>query len=159
MEKLNTLIAVLAFILSFVSGVVSLFTYFKSLKRQKIIETIEAYRILQADVLDKFVSYSKRDVLDLLETQEYPDNDKAKKFYADCRALIAKIEHFAVGVNNDIYDFDTMDKLGGEHLIYLFKKVKPVIEYTRKNQDQEDRPYYCEFERMIEKLKTKHTII
>ena len=149
----SDIIALIALIVSIFSGAISLFNYYKSQIRQRRIDTIEAYRTLQTDVLDKFVSYPKKEVLKLVENL---DQEKVRKAYDDCRAMIAKCEHFAVGVNNRIYDFDTVDKLGGVHLIYLFDKLFPVIENTRSNQENNETPYYSEFEKMVGDLLSQH---
>ena len=151
--NISNIIAIIALAFSVVSGGISLFNYFTSQKRQCRIDTIEAYRTLQTDVLDKFVSYPKEEVLNLLDNLDEPEFRKA---YDDCRAMIAKCEHFAVGVNNKIYDFDTMDKLGGVHLIYLFDKLKPVIDNTRKNQNRNEVLYYSAFEKMVHDLMSLH---
>ena len=147
------IIALVALIVSIVSGIISLINYYKSQIRQRRIDTIEAYRTLQTDVLDKFVSYPKKEVLKLVENL---DQKEIRIAYDDCRAMIAKCEHFAVGVNNKIYDFDTVDKLGGVHLIYLFDKLLPVIENTRLNQENNETPYYSEFEKMVGDLLSRH---
>lgn len=151
--RITDIIALVALLFSIISGAVSLLNYYKSQKRQRRIDTIEAYRTLQTDVLDKFVSYPKKEVQNLVDNLDEPE---FKKAYDDCRAMIAKCEHFAVGVNNKIYDFDTMDNLGGVHLIYLFGKLKPAIDNTRKSQNSNETPYYSEFEKMVNKLKQFH---
>ena len=114
--------------------------------------TIDAFNILQEQVLDKFVSYSKTDVWNLINNIDEP---KIKKAYDDCRAMIAKIEHFAVGVNCGVYDIDITNRLGGVHLIYLFYKLEPVINYTRNIQSDTENPFYCEFENLVNTLKLK----
>ncbi|MBO4894007.1 MAG: DUF4760 domain-containing protein [Clostridia bacterium] len=151
--KSSDVISLIALVFSIISGAISLLAYIKSIKRQKIIDTIEAYRTLQSEVLDKFVSYKKSDVLTLLENLDEP---KIKEAYDDCRAMVAKIEHFAVGVNHNIYDLKTTDKLGGVHLIYLFGRVEPLINHIRNLQDESERPFYCEFEKMINTLSENH---
>ena len=108
--------------------------------------TIIAFNRLQDEVLDKMVSYHPEDVRTLIE---YKD-DQMREAYDDCRALIAKCEHFSVGVNSGVYDFDITNRLGGTHLIYLYGKIEPVIEEARSGA-KEGIPFH-EFEQLVDRL-------
>lgn len=115
--------------------------------------TIEAFNILQNDVLDKLVFCKNHDVTNAVENK---DNREFKQLYDNYRIQIARCEHFAVGVNNNIFDFDTVDKLGGVHLYYLYKKVEPVIESARENQSNSSTPYYSQFEELKNRILAHH---
>lgn len=78
------------------------------------------------------------------QTSCYEEQDEA---YDDCRTLIARCEHFSVGVNSGVYDIDLVNDVGGMHLIYLYQKVLPVIEEARSYPGGEDA--YKEFEKMV----------
>ena len=79
-----------------------------------------------------------------------------KTAYDDARALIAKLEHFSVGVNSKIYDFKTVDALGGMHLVYLYDKVEPIIKRARE-YEKHSVPY-IEFEILIKRIRKNHNI-
>ena len=113
--------------------------------------TIEAYTRFQIDVLDKLRMKKKKNVIEAVELKAVPEY---RDFYDGYRALIAKCEHFAVGLFEEVYDFEMFDKLGGEHVMYLFEKVYPVIEEARKAPT--DVLPYTEFERLYEKLISIH---
>lgn len=116
--------------------------------------TIDAFNELQEQVLDKFVSFKHEDAQIFVEYQKaYPN---VKDAYNDTKALIARCEHFAVGVNEKVYDFDVVDKLGGIHLVCLFKKIRPVILFARKHSS--DKNIYGEFEKMVKSLNIKYNI-
>lgn len=119
--------------------------------RERKEATINAYNNLQNQVLDKLVSFSAEEIEDLVENI---DRDEFKKIYMDYKTLIARCEHFAVGINENIYDFEVLYELSGEHLIYLYKKVKPIIHYARKNCVN-SIPFH-EFEEMINNLEKRN---
>lgn len=135
-----------------------------SVKNQEIarvedrkLRTFAAYSELQTNVLDKLVSFTKTEIRELVnvlnECDEYGFQvvDDARIAYDDYRALIAKCEHFAIGVNERIYDIRIVEELGGVHLIGLFNKVKPIIDRTRSRSNV-DLPY-SNFEKMISTIK------
>ena len=115
--------------------------------------TIQNFQILQEQVLDNMVSIQIEEVEDVIE---YIDEPYYKKIYDDYRVLIARCEHFAVGVKNEIYDLDTVDALAGEHLIILFNKFFPIINEVRNRGRNKD--YYIHFEQMVNNLREKHNI-
>lgn len=114
------------------------------------IATIEAFNIFQNDVLDKLAFCKSLDVIDTVENKA---NREFKQLYDNYRIQIARCEHFAVGVNNNIFDFDTVDKLGEAH---LHKKVEPVIESARENQSDSATPYYSQFEELKNRILAHH---
>lgn len=116
--------------------------------RERKEATILAYNNLQNQVLDKLVSFSVEEIEDLVENI---DRDEFKKIYMDYKTLIARCEHFAVGINEKIYDFEVLYELSGEHLVFLYKKVKPIINYARKNCVN-SIPFH-EFEEMVNNLE------
>ena len=121
------------------------------LSREKKKDTIDAFSKIQEEVLDKLASDSNQNVKLIVENFNQP---KCKEAYDDYRVLIARLEHFSVAVNSGIYDFDVLDRLGGEHIAFLYKKVKPVID--KANSFSHDKKYYCEFTELAEKLNEKH---
>ena len=121
------------------------------LHREKQKDTIDAFSKLQEEVLDKLASDSSQNVKLIVENFNQP---KCKEAYDDYRVLIARLEHFSVAVNCGIYDFDVLDRLGGEHIAFLYKKIKPVID--KANSFSHDKKYYCEFTELAEKLNEKH---
>ena len=128
----------------------------KRVEKQRLIhekqkDTIDAFSKLQEEVLDKLASDSNQNVKLIVENFNQP---KCKEAYDDYRVLIARLEHFSVAVNSGIYDFDVLDRLGGEHIAFLYKKVKPVID--KANSFSYDKKYYCEFTELAEKLNEKH---
>ena len=119
--------------------------------RTKVSSTITAFNDLQEQVLDKMVSYKEDDIKIFVEDI---DEKEVREAYDACRALIARCEHYSVGVNSGVYDFETTFKLGGTHLIYLYQKFLPIIENVR-NDSKSDLPY-SEFEKLYQNLFERH---
>ena len=135
---------ILTLILSGFAFVFSLFTYIAGLLRQKKQDTIVAFNILQEQVLDKMTHYTKGRIV---EISAHPRSDE----YKELSALIARCEHFAVGVNSHIYDKKVVKRLSGKHFEYLYEKVCPIIE-KKRSIDKSDK-HYDEFEKMVKILK------
>lgn len=159
----NIIFTAIAALAAAVSAIVSAVEANSARKTQALLRnearkdrTILAYNRLQDAVLDKLVSYPKSEINNIIKTLDevdmgfdlIPEIDIA---YKDLKAMIAKCEHFAVGVNEGLYDINLVNRMGGIHLIYLYKKVAPIIERARIN-GHSDEPYK-EFEKLIIKLE------
>ena len=139
-------------IISIISIVVSIITLIHSIYLQHYLSrkkaTIEAFNKLQYEVLDKLV-FDKKGNADLVVKNL--DNPDCFKAYNDYRTLIARLEHFAIGVNQRIYSFKVVEMLAGSHLISLFSKVEPIIE--KSNEYYPDKQNFKEFISLVEHLK------
>ena len=102
----------------------------KALKRERKQATIEAYNILQEQALDILnAKYSEKSV------EEIAQNHRKEEFreeYKRIGTLLARCEHFAVGIEEETYDFDTLYRLSGKHLWYLSKRFSSVIREKQK---------------------------
>ena len=120
-----------------------------SLERQRKEATIHAYQILQEQVLDKLVIINKKEIYNVIN---YKDESKEfHEIYNEYRTLIARCEHFAVGVNNDIYDFNILVELSGIHLVMLYKKLEPIIRCARSATYGKDA--FKNFEILVKELE------
>lgn len=137
-------------IISIVSGVFSFITYATTVKYEKRKSTIEAINLLQNEVLDKFVSINQDNAKIIVENL---GNELCKEAYNDYRALIARLEHFAIGVNKHIYDVGIVNNLVGIHFIGLYKKVMPII--AEANKKSQDIIHYKNFVKLVKKLEFK----
>ena len=146
MELLSTIVSVLSIL-------ISIATYVKTFLYEKRKVTIENFNILQNEVLDKFLCVNNKNAKTIITNI---DNAQCKDAYNDYRALIARLEQFAVGVNKRIYDFKVVDIIAGNHLIYLYIKIKPIID--KANEREEKTVHYCNFVELVEKLNSKHKI-
>ena len=102
--------------------------------------------------LDKLASVDKANAEAIVERRE--TNEACRKAYNDYKTLIARLEHFAVGIEQGAFDLDMVDKLAGEHLIYLLPKIEPIIDAA--NEHVQTDKYYQSYVKLVERLRTRH---
>ncbi len=141
----------ISIIISSISGIYTYFIHKKECEREKKQATLDAFRLLQEQVLDELNNSTPSDFKKVAQGKRKVEYKPAYDHY---RSLLARIEHFAVGVFDEIYDFSTTDKLAAEHLIFLYQKVRPVIEAAR--EPATGKKPYSEFEWLVNKLLKKH---
>lgn len=140
----------ISIIIAIISAGISIVTYINTVQYEKKKSTIDAINLLQNEVLDKFVSITKSNAVIIVENL---DNEKCREIYNDYRALIARLEHFAIGVNNRIYDINIVNNIVGTHFVCLYKKIKPIIDET--NKKEKSAPHYYHFVGLVKKLACK----
>lgn len=137
-------ISIAALITSIVSIAVSVAIYCLGIRREKKQATLDAFNLLQTQVLDRLNYYRKYDIDEIAEDVHSAD-------YKDISGLLARCAHFAVGVNTGIYDFNTVRRLAGRYIIALYDKMEPMIEMKRKLNKSER--HYAEFEILVNKMR------
>ncbi|MGN0488607.1 MAG: hypothetical protein ACI4HO_05055 [Ruminococcus sp.] len=146
-DIIASVVAVLAFAFTI------LVQYINSQRTRKA-ETIKAFNLLQNESLDKLAELNKTNAKNIVSGKS--ESEAFRTAYYDYKVLIARVEHFAIGVNNKVYDFNIVDELAGEHLVYLYNRVKPIIDEANKRNL--DNSYYGAYSNLVEKLKKKHHI-
>lgn len=147
MEIWSLGIALFSAAISGISIWVSIDTYKKTVEHDKKQDTIEAFNRLQNEVLDKIVLTKKeaRNIAAVVGSDEYKTLSK----------YLARIEHFCVGVNAEIYDIDVLKRLAGKYFIGIFEKLSPLIE--KKREINKTDKHYDEFERTVESLRRRYS--
>ena len=143
MENATFIISVVSIVLAIISAVHSIYVYIQTVKHDKKQATLDAFNILQEQVLDKINLYSNSKVKEIAE-------DARSKEYKELTILMARIEHFSVGVNSEIYDLETVKRLAGKHFCVLYDKLLPMIDKKRKINKSDK--HYDEFELLINNL-------
>ena len=65
---------------------------------------------------------------------------------------LARIEHFALGVNTGIYDVETAERAATSYLTMLYRvKLKPIIQ--EKHSGPGDTEYYAEFRKLVQNME------
>ena len=136
--------AAVSAIVAAIALVYSVRTQNKIKVQEQKVQTMEAFNRLQREVLDKMNEVDKKFIESALVNN---DKNEISKY----SAYLARIEHFAVGVNSDIYDLQVVRRLGGQYMIGIYNKLIPLIEFKRKRGRNTN--LYNEFERMIKNLK------
>lgn len=147
---------ILTLCISLISLVLSIFTFIVNLKIEKAKDfqnrvnlTISEFERLQKEVFDQLNQCTNRDIANVIT--HYKADDCYRDLYNLYRSQIAKCEHFAVGVNSNVFVFDIVDRMAGKYIIFLFEKVEPIIQESRANSY--DKKIYCEFESLYKRLK------
>ncbi|MBQ7761403.1 MAG: DUF4760 domain-containing protein [Clostridia bacterium] len=140
MEAIN----IISLILAIVSIGFSILTYVLSVLHEKKKATLDAYNILQEQALDTINRYQPKDIKDI-------SGDVKSQEYKKISTILARIEHFCVGVNSRIYDKKTVKLLAGRYLVSLYGKLKPMI--MKKREINTFDKHYNEFEKLAEELE------
>ena len=136
-------ISIISLFFAAISFLHSFFVYSQTVKHDKKQATLDAFNILQEQVLDKINLYSNSKIKEIAE-------DARSKEYKELTILMARIEHFSVGVNTEIYDLKIVKRLAGKHFCMLYDKLLPMIEKKRKINKTDK--HYDEFEKLVEEL-------
>ena len=143
LEIATFVLSIISILLAVISAVHSIYVYIQTVKHDKKQATLDAFNILQEQVLDKINLYSNSKIKEIAE-------DARSKEYRELTILMARIEHFSVGVNTEIYDLKIVKRLAGKHFCMLFDKLRPMIEKKRKINKTDK--HYDEFEKLVEEL-------
>lgn len=144
MEVATFIISIASIILAIISAVHSIYVYIQTVKHDKKQATLDAFNILQEQVLDKINLYSNSRIKEVAE-------DARAKEYKELTILMARIEHFSVGVNTKIFDLEIVKRLAGKHFCVLYDKLLPMIDKKRKIN--KTGKHYDEFEKLVVDLK------
>ena len=137
---METALSIIAMIISVISGGFALYTFFWTAARDRQQATLDAYNQLQQQALDHLNMYRPSLIREIAK-------DKISPEYKQLGAYIARIEHFCVGVNERIYDRDTVYELAHGYFDGGLKmRIEPVIE--GKNQFGED--YYANIHKVYD---------
>jgi len=161
---MELIISILAIIISGVSVVVSVMIYCIGVQREKKQATLDAINVLQEQALDNINQYTNAEIAEICEKWHVIVNDRENsllgsedkknyiKKYRVLSGYLARIEHFALGVNTGIYDAKISERAATTYLLMLYKgKLRPIIE--EKNSVNPGTEYYAEFQTLIKKIE------
>lgn len=121
----------------------SLFISKQAVKRNKKQATLDAINVLQVQVFDELNDYTNSKI------SEISQNNRSEE-YKKITKLMARIEHFSVGVNSDIYSLKVTKRLAGRYFCALYEKLLPMVE--RKRTTFKNDKHYDEFEMLVKNL-------
>ena len=149
---METILSIIAIVISVISGGFALYTFFWTAARDRQQATLDAYNQLQEQALDYLNLYRPSNIKEIVK-------DRRSEEYKRLSAYVARIEHFCVGVNQKIYDQKTVYELADGYFDGGLKvRIEPIIE--RKNQFDHDyyaniHKVYAWMEKETEKRKRK----
>ena len=138
---------ILTIVLAFAALVVSLITYIKSVVHDRKRDTLDAFNTLQNEAFDKL------NLLMPVDIQEIAKHPTSKE-YKEISGYIARIEHFCVGVNMEIYDRETVYQLANGYLDSntILSRIEPIID---KKQRSAEKDYYENIHKVLAWMQTK----
>lgn len=138
--------AIISVILSAVSFGYSFYTYRKAIIHDRRQATLQAYNLLQEQAFDQLNQYMPAEIRSIAE---HPTS----KEYKVISGYLARIEHFCVGVNTQIYDREIVYAIAHGYMdsSTLLGRIEPMIE--KKNHGQHD--YYENIHIVLEWMKKK----
>ena len=101
---METILSIIAIVLSVISGGFSLYSFVWTARRDRKQATLDAYNQLQEQAFDKLNTYAPAAIREIAK-------DSKSEQYKTVSGYIARIEHFCVGVNQKIYDRKTVYEL------------------------------------------------
>lgn len=171
--NMELFLSIVAIVISFLSIVVSVVIYYKGVSREQKQATLEAFNVLQEQVFDNVNQYTFAEIKAICENwqkaigdlrnkkksnaEELSDDEKEKReyYFNEYRKLsgyLARIEHFALGVNTGIYDAEVAERAATSYLVMLYRsKLKPLIDV--KHSGKESTEYYAEFRKLVERIE------
>lgn len=127
-------IDVISIVASIGALIVAVYTYRANVVHDRKQATLDAYNILQEQALDKLYVYMPKEI------QQIAKNRRSETF-KEIGAYVARIEHFAVGVNQGIYDEEIVYELAHGFLDGGIRtRFKVVIEAKERESDEEFYP-------------------
>lgn len=168
---MELLISIIAIIISFFSITISMVIYYKGVEREKKQATLDAFNALQEQTFDKLNHYTYAEIREISNNWRQAIEEKRKKKkahelnekekqkrehyfteYIVLSGYLARIEHFALGVNSGIYDAEIAERAATSYLVMLYRgKLKPLIEV--KHSGDGNVEYYAEFRKLVEKIE------
>ena len=143
---METILSVLSLVISGFGFAFSLVSFISCSIRERKEATLEAYNKLQSEALDMLNLYTRKNIAEIAENPRSPE-------YKELSSLLARCEHFSVGVNEGIYDKKVLKKLSGRYFISLFEKLEPMVLKKRSMGHQER--YYESFELLAEAFEKR----
>lgn len=140
MEMMLSLAAV---VISLASILVSVIIYWIGIRREKKQATLDAINLLQEQVFDKINMLTPKEIREIAEAR----NSDA---YVELSSLLARIEHFCLGANENIYDARIVERAATKYFIALHRKLLPLLERKQGNHSVK---FYGEFEALVERVK------
>ena len=141
----SDVIALSALLLSVFSMIGSAIVYISGLRRERRTATLNAFNVLQEQVLDHLNLYTRKRV------EEISASPRSEE-YKLLSGYLARLEHFAVGINTGIYDVQVVKRLAGWYLCGLQDKIDPLIQ--KKRQLNRTAKHYDELEAMLNQMRS-----
>ncbi|MGN1466801.1 MAG: DUF4760 domain-containing protein [Ruminococcus sp.] len=137
----------LAIIISICTLAFSIWQFYLERIRNRKEATIHAFDDLEDNKSFGFLlSLSKTKIDDYVARKKDHDKRIENEWESICEAL-ARLEHFAVGINTKVYDLKILNAMAGNQIIKTYLSCKKLIAYKRTGTGKENN--YAELEKMV----------
>ena len=141
-----TIVEAISLIFSLAAAAFSVFTYWSNIIHDRKQATLEAYNLLQEQALDKLQVYMPKQLKEVVKNRRSEE-------YKLLSSYVARVEHFAVGVNQKIYDLDTVYELSHG---FLDGSIRTRIEILIGRKDENfDEEFYENLKLLYRKMDEK----
>ena len=142
---MQTILSITTISVSLLSVCLASYTFFWTRKRDQKQATLDAYNQLQEQAFDKLNLYTPAEIREIAK-------DSKTQEYKIVSNYIARIEHFCVGVNQNIYDRKTVYALAHGYLdgLVLHRRIVPIIEKKHENVTED---YYENIHAVLDWMK------
>ena len=151
LDVMAKLIGLPTAVLGVFSAALGVYTYFRDSGRKLCSETMAEYGRLQKEVFDQLNDWTGPD--QVAEAADSPGSHG----HTEINNALAKIEHFCVGLNRGVYDFETFYQLSHGYFDYKLQwLLEPLID-KKLNAHGAKEDYYNNlhkvWKRMAERSK------
>lgn len=171
-------ISIVAAIVSVATFLFTIMVTYRGEQREKKQATLNALNVLQEQVFDNLNTYTFGEIKEvaikwsdaIAEKNRYVNDKKgsAKDFwdthheydsvvdeYRKISGYLARIEHFALGVNTGIYDAKVTERAATTYFVMLYKKIMPILAVKnggKPNDGELKNEFHTEFSTLVEKI-------
>ena len=139
----------LSLIITAIGIVFAAFTYFRDCRRKKISETLEAYRRMQSEVFSRLNEWKPSEIKEAVE-------DRTTSAYNELSGYLAETEHFCIGINRRMYDFETFYQLSHGYFDSergkLMARLHPLLEAKIQFADED---YYNNIHKVWKRMRNR----
>lgn len=146
----DNLVDWMAVAISIIALIFSMKQFYYERSRNRKEATIHAFDQLESNESIKFLfSCSQGDIDSFVKRHEQTDNRIRDKWDLISGAL-PLLEHFAVGINSEIYDLETLNRMAGNKIITVYNNCSKLLQHKRIGVGNEKN--YSEFQKMVARL-------
>lgn len=172
-------ISILAVIVSIATFLFTVMVTYHGEQREKKQATLEALNVLQEQVFDNLNTHTFGEIAEVAEKwseaidakNKYVKNTqgRAEEFwnnhheyqsvideYRKISGYLARIEHFALGVNTGIYDAKVTERAATTYFVILYKKLLPILAVKNGGNARDtefENSFHTEFSTLVEKIQ------
>lgn len=140
------MVEAISLLFSLAAAAFSVFTYWSNIIHDRKQATLEAYNLLQEQALDQLYVYMPKQLKEIVKNRRSEE-------YKLLSSYVARVEHFAVGVNQKIYDLNTAYELSHG---FLDGGIRTRIEILIGRKDENfDEEFYQNIKVLYEKMDEK----